>query len=284
MTEIWSFLVEPFQFAFMQRAFAVSAMVGVVCAVLGTFVVLRGMAFLGDALAHAILPGVAIGYVLHGGARGPLFWWALGAALMTSTGIGIVSRGARIREDTAIGIIFAGMFALGIAIVSTSRSYATDVTHILFGNVLSASPTDLTRIAIFGAVALGVVRLLYKELLTITFDPVLAATLRLPVRFLHHLLLALVAIAVVLGLQAVGVALVIALLVTPAATASLVARRLPAMMLVASCFAVFSGIAGLYLSYYAGIAPGPGIVLVCTLIFAVTFALAPRRRAKRARD
>lgn len=278
MTELWGLLSEPFQYAFMTRALIAVLLVGIVCAVLGAFVILRGMAFMGDALSHAILPGVAAGYLVHGGARGPLFWWALGAAILSSFGIGAISRGSRLREDTAIGIIFAGMFALGIALVSTSRSYAVEVTHILFGNVLSVSQGDLWRIAIFGAIAVGLVALLYKELVVLTFDPILAATLRLPVRLLHYLLLILLAIAVVLALQTVGVALVIALLVTPAATASLLTRRLPALIVTSAGISSLSGLVGLYLSYYLSVAPGPSIVLVATALFLLVFTIRPRQR------
>ncbi|HMP76121.1 MAG TPA: metal ABC transporter permease [Kiritimatiellia bacterium] len=283
MTEFIQWFAEPLQYAFMTRALLAVILVGVVCAVLGAFVILRGMAFLGDALAHAILPGVAAGYLVHGGARGPLFWWALGAALVSAFGIGAISRHSRLREDTAIGIIFAGMFALGIALVSTTRSYAVDATHILFGNVLSVSATDLWRIGGFGALAMLLVGLLYKELVVLTFDPILAATLRLPVRLLHYLILVLMALAVVLALQAVGVALVIALLVTPAATASLLTRRLPAMMLGGAIIAALSGVLGLYSSYYFGIAPGPAIVLVCTAIFLLVLLVSPRRFRVRSR-
>ncbi|MBW7907682.1 MAG: metal ABC transporter permease [Kiritimatiellae bacterium] len=277
MADFLTLLIEPFQYAFMTRALLAVVLVGIVCAVLGAFVILRGMAFMGDALSHAILPGVAAGYLVHGGARGPLFWWALGAALLSAFGIGAISRGTRLREDTAIGIIFAGMFALGIALVSTTRSYAVDVTHILFGNVLSVSSADLWRIALFGTGALGAICLLYKELVVLTFDPVLAATLRLPVRLLNYLLLALLALAVVLALQTVGVALVIALLVTPAATASLLTRRLPTLMVGAALIAALSGAIGLYLSYYLGIAPGPAIVLVVTALFLLTLPFRSRR-------
>lgn len=281
MADVLAWLSEPLQYAFMTRALLAVILVGVVCAVLGAFVILRGMAFLGDALSHAILPGVAAGYLVHGGARGPLFWWALGSAIVSALGIGAISRGARLREDTAIGIIFAGMFALGIALVSTTRSYAVDVAHILFGNVLSVSPGDLWRIGSFGALALGTVVLLYKELLVLTFDPTLAATLRLPVRALHYLLLVLLALAVVLALQAVGVALVIALLVTPAATASLLTRRLPALMAGGAVIASVSGVIGLYVSYYFGIAPGPAVVLVCSAIFLLVLAFRPRHTRHR---
>ena len=281
MSDMIHALLDPLQYAFMTRALAAVILVGIVCAVLGAFVILRGMAFMGDALSHAILPGVAAGYLVHGGARGPLFWWALGAALLSAFGIGAISQGTRLREDTAIGIIFAGMFALGIALVSTSRSYAVDVTHILFGNVLSVSSADLWRIGGFGALALGLVVLLYKELVVLTFDPVLAATLRLPVRALHYLLMALLAIAIVLALQTVGVALVIALLVTPAATASLCTRRLPVLMIASAALAACSGVVGLYASYYVGIAPGPAIVLVSSLLFLLAWVVSPRQRRTR---
>lgn len=279
MSEFTGIFVDPFAYPFMLRALLAVTMVGVICAVLGAFVVLRGMAFLGDALAHAILPGVAAGYLVHGGARGPLFWWALAAALATAFGIGSITRRRRLREDTAIGILFAGMFALGIAMVSTARSYAVDIAHILFGHVLSVGPADLWRIALFGALALGSIALFYKELITYTFDPTLAETLRLPVRFLHYLLLVLLAVGVVIALQAVGAALVVALLVTPAATASLMTRRLPALMTSAAIIAVCAGAGGLLVSYHLGVAAGPAIALLCSVAFIVVFLLRECRRA-----
>ena len=144
------FLTSPLQYAFMQRGMLAAVIVGVVCAVLGTYVVLRGMAFFGDALAHAILPGVAVGYLVGGGDRGPVFWWAMATALVSAFGIGAVSRSARIKEDTAIGIIFAGMFALGIALISMVQNYTADLTHFLFGDVLGVSSRDLLLTAVFG--------------------------------------------------------------------------------------------------------------------------------------
>lgn len=270
-------LLEPLQAAFMQRAMIAVLLVGAVCAVVGTYVVLRGMAFLGDALSHAILPGVAVGYLLHGPSHAALFWWSLGTALATSIGIGAVSRRTQLKEDTAIGIIFAGMFALGIALISTMRSYAADLTHILFGNVLAVGPRDLWLIGLFGGLAVLAVVLLYKELLVISFDPVLAATLRLPAAALHYLLLLLIATAIVVSLQAVGVALMLAMLVTPPATAYLLVRRMRPMMLTAACIGSFSGLAGLYLSYYLNMASGAAIVLVSTSIFLLALLLGPRR-------
>src|SRR5512144_1766578 len=200
-----SFLLEPLHYEFMQRGMIAAILVGIVCAVVGTYVVLRGMAFFGDALAHTILPGIALGYLISGGAREPLFWWALATAVVSALGIGAISRATRIKEDTAIGIIFAGMFALGIALISTVRSYTVDLTHFLFGDVLGVGASDLVLIGAFGAVILLVV--FVKEFVLISFDPLLAATLRLPNRLLEYLLLVLIAMTIVVSLQTVGVAL-----------------------------------------------------------------------------
>ncbi len=266
-------ILGPLQYAFMVRGLIAAIMVGIVCAVVGTYVVLRGMAFFGDALAHAILPGIAIGYLFSGGASGPLFWWALVTSILTSFGIGAVSRGAKVKEDTAIGIMFAGMFALGIALISSVRSYTVDLTHFLFGDVLGVSTANLIQIAVFGALVILVVLAFYKEFLVLSFDPVLAATLRLPARLLDYLLIALIAVTIVVSLQTVGVALMVAMLVTPAATAYLVTRRLPPMMAVAALIAAFSGAVGLYLSYYLNIASGSAIVLTATAVFTVVWAV-----------
>jgi manganese/iron transport system permease protein len=270
-------LLQPLSFAFMQRALAAAVLVGIVCAVVGTYVVLRGMAFFGDALAHAILPGVALGYLVSGGAREPLFWWALGASVVSALGIGAISKNATLKEDTAIGIVFAGMFALGIAMISTVRSYAVDLSHFLFGDVLGVSSQAVWKIGIFGGLVLLLVAAFYKEFLTLSFDPVLAATLRMPVSVMNNLLLVLVAITIAVSLQTVGVALMVAMLVTPAATAYLLTQRLPVMMILAAVIASLSGVIGLYLSYFASIASGAAIVLVATAFFLVAFLLAPQR-------
>ena len=266
-----SLFIDPLQYEFMQRGMIAAILVGIVCAVVGTYVVLRGMAFFGDALAHTILPGIALGYLITGGAREPLFWWALGTAVVAALGIGAISKNSEIKEDTAIGIIFAGMFALGIALISTVRSYAVDLSHFLFGDVLSVSPQSLWLILIFGGLVLLTIFAFYKEFLTLSFDPVLAATLRLPVGLLNNLLLALIAVTVAVSLQTVGVALMVAMLVTPAATASLLTQRLPRMMGLAAVFASLSGIIGLYLSYYLSIASGAAIVLTTTFFFVIAF-------------
>jgi manganese/iron transport system permease protein len=266
-----NWLLEPLKYEFMQRGMIAAILVGIVCAVVGTYVVLRGMAFFGDALAHTILPGIAIGYLITGGARDTLFWWALGTAILAALGIGAISKQAEIKEDTAIGIIFAGMFALGIALISTVRSYAVDLSHFLFGDVLGVSAQSLWLIIVFGAIVLFTIAAFYKEFLTLSFDPILAATLRLPVNLLNNLLLGLIAVTVAVSLQTVGVALMVAMLVTPAATAYLLTQRLPIMMALAAFFAGVAGVIGLYLSYYLSIASGAAIVLTATAFFLFAF-------------
>ncbi len=273
------FLIEPLSYPFMLRGLIAAVMVGVVCAVSGTYVVLRGMAFLGDALAHAILPGIAVGYLLSGGERQAIFWWGLGTAVLTALGIGTIGKRARIREDTAIGIIFASMFALGIALISTVRSYAVDLAHFLFGNVLGISARDLWLTGALGGLVLLTIIALYKEFLIISFDPILAVTLRLPSGFLDHLLLVLIALTTIVALQAVGVALMVAMLITPAATAYLLSNRLPTMMLLAALIGAFSGVAGLYLSYYVNVASGAAIVLVSTATFMLVLLFTRHRRS-----
>jgi len=268
MSSWLTWLLTPLNYPFMVRGFLAAWMVGVVCATVGTYVVLRGMAFFGDALAHAILPGLAVGYLVGGGARGPLFWWAMLAAVLSSIGIGAISKGTKIREDTAIGVVFAGMFALGIAMISTVRSYTVDLAHFLFGDVLGVSLSDLFLIGIFGGLIVITILLFYKEFLVLTFDPLLAVTLRLPARALEYLLFILIALAVVVSLQTVGIALMVAMLVTPAAAASLLTRRLPIMMTLAAVIASVSGVIGLYISYYANVASGAAVVLTSTAFFA----------------
>jgi ABC-type Mn2+/Zn2+ transport system permease subunit len=268
-----TWLLEPLQYAFMLRGLTAAVLVGIVSAVVGTYVVLRGMAFFGDALAHTILPGVALGYLVSGGAREPLFWWALVTAVLAALGIGAISKNSQVKEDTAIGIIFAGMFALGIAMISTVRSYAVDLSHFLFGDVLGVSTGGLWLIVIFGGFVLLTIGAFYKEFLTLSFDPILAVTMRLPVDLLNNLLLALIAVTIAVSLQTVGVALMVAMLVTPAATASLLTHRLPVMMGLAALFASLSGLIGLYLSYYLSIASGAAIVLTATGFFLLVFLL-----------
>jgi manganese/iron transport system permease protein len=211
--------------------------------------------------------------LVGGGAREPLFWGALVAALISSVVIGAIARNTNIREDTAIGIVFAGMFALGIALISTVRSYSIDLSHFLFGDILGISTSDLVRTIVIAAFILAAVLIFYKEFLVLSFDPLLTATLRLPARGLEYLLLGLISLTIVISLQAVGVALMVAMLITPAATAYLMTRRLPIMMALAALIASISGVVGLYISYYASVASGAAIVLVCTVIFVIVWSI-----------
>jgi ABC-type Mn2+/Zn2+ transport system permease subunit len=274
-----SFLLEPLQYAFMIRGLLAAVMVGILCAVMGTYVVLRGMAFLGDAMAHAILPGIAIAYLL----RGNLLVGALVAAAIVALSIGFFSRGGVVKEDTAIGILFAAALSLGVALISTIQTYAVDLTHILFGNVLGVSVSDLWLTAGLGLFVLLMVAVNYKQFLVISFDPVLAATLRLPAELLRNLMLLLLALTVVISLQTVGVGLSAAMLVTPAATAYLLTRRLFPMMLISAAIGAASSLVGLYLSYYLNIVSGSAIVLTATAFFLLAFLFNPKQGVLRRR-
>jgi len=266
-------LLTPLAYGFMQRGLLAAVMVGILCAVIGCYVVLRSMAFLGDAMAHAILPGVAVAYLLQGN----LIVGALVAAVLVALGIGLFSRQGTLKEDTAIGILFAAALSLGVVLISSIKTYAVDLTHILFGNVLGVNTGDLWLTAGLGIVILGAVVLLYRPFLIISFDPVLAATLRLPAELLRNVMLILLALTVVVSMQTVGVGLVAAMLVTPAASAFLLTKRLSTMMIIAAAIGAFSSLAGLYLSYYLNVASGAAIILAATAVFVLVFLFAPQR-------
>jgi ABC-type Mn2+/Zn2+ transport system permease subunit len=231
------------------------------------------MAFLGDALAHAILPGVAIAYLVGA----DLLIGALIAALVVAGGIGVFSRRGALKEDTAIGVLFAAALALGVVLISTAGSYAVDLTHILFGNVLGVTAGDLWVTAVLAAIVLSSLVLFFKEFKLASFDPVLAHMLGKKPEVLRFAMLGLLALTIVVSLQTVGVGLVAALLVTPAATAYLLTRRLATMMLVSAGIGAVSGVAGLYVSYYLNVASGAAVVLTATAVFLVVFVAAPRR-------
>lgn len=266
-----SWLIAPLSYAFMGRGLLAAVMVGILCSVIGCYVVLRSMAFLGDAMAHAILPGIAIAYLVNGN----LTVGALVAALIIALGIGFFTRQGTIKEDTAIGILFTAALALGVALISTIRTYAVDLSHILFGNLLGVSPSDLALIGGIALLVLVTVLACYKQFMVISFDPVLAATLRLPTELLRNLMLVLLALTIVVSMQTVGVGLVAAMLVTPPATAYLLTRRLSSMMIISAGLGGVSSIIGLYVSYYANIASGPAIVLTATVFFLSAFLAKP---------
>jgi manganese/iron transport system permease protein len=265
-------LLQPWERVFMQHAFLAIVLVGVICGVTGTFVVLRGLAFMGDALAHAIFPGVVIAFVLGGN----FLVGALVAAVLVSLGIGAVSQGGRLTNDTAIGVLFAGGFALGIALITAQRSYAKDLNSFLLGTILGVTRNDLYLTAGVGAAVLAAIALLRRELTAVAFDRTFAQARGLRLWVYDQLFLLLLSLAIVVSLQTVGNVLVLAMLVTPAATARLLTDRLPVMTGLAALIGAGSGIAGLYLSYYRGVASGASVVLVATGVFLVAFLFAPR--------
>ena len=272
--DIANFLSEPLAYAFIQRGMLALVLVGGINAIVGCFVVVRGMAFFGDALSHAILPGIAVSYTASGGYVGSnLFVGGLSAGIVSALVIAWLTRNQELKEDSAIAIVFVTMFALGIAIVSTQGSYTADLTHILFGSINGISENDLTLMAAMAAVVAVIIALLYKEFLIISFDLSLAHSLRLPVEILRLTLLILIAITIVVSLQAVGIALMLALLITPAATARLLVKRLHHMIVIASLIGIVSGIMGFYASYYLDIPSGACIVLTLSALFSLVFAL-----------
>ncbi len=263
-----SWLFDPLRYSFMQSGLLAAALVGVACATIGVYVVLRRMAFIGDALAHTILPGVVGAYL----AGWSLIGGALAAGLLTALGIGWFSRRQEVREDTAIGILFTGMFALGILLMSTVRSFR-DFTHILFGNILGVTATDLGLIAGVTALVLCMLWLFNKELELTSFDPTHSEVIGLRADVIRYGLLILLAFTVVTGIQVVGVVLTSALLITPAAAASLLTQRLSRMVLLAAGIAVLSGVVGLYASYYFNVSSGASIVLTCTALFGIAWVV-----------
>lgn len=266
-------LLEPLQFSFMRTGLLAAVLVGVTCAVLGVYVVLRSMAFIGDALAHTVLPGLVAAYLLGLNLLGG----AVVAGVATALGIGWLSRRGTVREDTAIGIAFTGMFALGVLLMSTADSFR-DFSHMLFGNILGITRVDVVLIGVLAFVVLVVLFMFHKELELTSFDPAHARAMGLSPDTVRYGLLILLSLTVVAGIQAVGVVLISALLITPAAAASLLTRSLPRMMAISAAIAVVSGIVGLYASYYLDVASGAAIVLACTTCFIVASAIRALRQ------
>jgi manganese/iron transport system permease protein len=257
------FLLSPLAYDFFVRALVASALVGVACAVIGSFVVLKGMSFIGDAVSHAAFPGIVIAYMLGL----PIILGGAVASIVTALGIGALTRRSGLRSDSIIGVLFAGMFALGVALFSSIPNYVGDLFHFLFGDVLGISVSDLLALSLLVLILLVVVRILWKELLFATFDPLGAGAAGLPVRRLDDLLLILIAVTIVISLQAVGIVLVVAMITTPAATAQMLVQRFGKMISTAALIGVASAVAGLYLSYAFDLASGAAIVLVETALF-----------------
>ncbi len=274
-----SAILDPLGYDFFLRALAAAAVVGLVCAVVGSYMVLRGLAFMGDALSHAAFPGVVVAYLVGG----PFYIGAAVAAVATAVGIGWVTRRGNLRGDTAIGVLFAGMFALGIFLFSTIPNYVGDLFGFLFGEILGIGTGDLLALTLLAAIVLLVMAVLWKELLYSTFDPLGAAASGMRVELLDYLLLAIIALTVVVSLQAVGIILVVAMLITPAATAQLLTRTFGRFVGVAALVGIVSPVVGLYVSFWANAAAGATIVLVETAVFLAVLVLSPRTGLARIR-
>jgi ABC-type Mn2+/Zn2+ transport system permease subunit len=256
-------LIEPFHYAFMQRAFVTALLVGVLCSVMGTYVVLRRLSFIGDGIAHASFAGIVIAYL-----RGLDYY--VGAAIvavLTALGIGFVHRRGRVALDTAIGVLFTGAFALGIFLMSRQRSYSIDLQSFLFGDILSVSHQDVLMIVALALLVALVTAIMYRALLYTSFDPVVAQASGMNATLIEYVLLVLLALTIIISLQAVGIVLVAALLVTPAAAAYQLTTRFNVMMLISGIFGALCAVGGLYLSYYLQSSSGATIVLVATAIF-----------------
>jgi len=267
------FLLDPWEFAFMQRALLAACLAALVCSVIGVFVVLRGMAFMGDAVAHSSLAGMSVAYFFGGS----VFWGAFAWAVPASLAITFISRKAKVKLDTAIGIIFASGFAIGIILMSQVNNYTADLFALLFGNVLAVSWGEVLLIALVTGGILLLIVMLYKELLFTAYDATMSAASGIPVRFLQYLLPVLVGVTTVASLRVVGIVLVLALLVTPAATAALLARRLPGIMIFSVLVGLISTVAGLYLSFHADLPSGPSIVVMATGIFLAALLFSPSK-------
>ncbi len=267
-----AFIEALINYQFLQKAFITSIIVGIICGAIGCFIILRGMALMGDAISHAVLPGVALSYML--GIN--FFFGAVFTGVLTALGIGYVSQNSRIKNDASIGILFTAAFALGIIMISKMRS-STDLNHILFGNVLAVRTSEVWTTIIIGIIVLSIIYIFYKELLVSSFDPTMSAAYGLPNQLIHYLLMGLLTMVTVASLQTVGIVLVVAMLITPAATAYLLTDRLWIMIFLASGFGVLASIIGLYISYTSNYPSGATIVLVATTLFALSFFMSPKQ-------
>ena len=266
-----NWLIAPLQYGFMVKALWVSALVGLVCAALSCFMILKGWALMGDAVSHAVLPGVVLAYVMNIPLAIGAFVFGVGSVVA----IGFIQSHTRVKEDTVIGLVFTGLFALGIVLVSKVKS-SVDLGHILFGNVLGIGDGDIIQTVIIAAITLVTLALLRKDLILFCFDPTHARSIGLNTNFLYYVLLSLLSLTAVAGLQTVGIILVVAMLITPGATAYLLCDRFDRMMLVAMTSGVFSSVLGTYVSYHLDASTGGCIVVVQTLVFLIAMIFAPK--------
>ena len=267
-----SWLVEPLEYAFMQRSLLVAVIVGVICAVVGSYLMVQRLALLGDAISHSVLPGLAIAFLLGGN----IFVGAFIAGILSTICINIIRMRSPIKEDAAMGIVFSAFFALGVTLITViQKDNKVDLNHFLFGNILGVTSEDIRDTLIIAVIVLLIIFFLYKELLFYTFDKLGAQAVGLPVHLLDMSLMISIALTIVASLKAVGVILVLSLLITPAASAYLLVKRLHEMMIVGVGFGVTSSISGMYLSYYFNLPSGPAIVLVASALFVLVLLFSP---------
>jgi manganese transport system permease protein len=273
--------IAPLQYEFMLKAIWVSALVGMVCAALSCYMTLKGWSLMGDAVSHAVLPGVAVAYLLNLPLAIGAFVFGVGSAIA----IGFIKSQTRVKEDTAIGLVFTGLFALGLVLISKVRS-SIDLTHILFGNVLGIADADIVQTVIISIITLVTLAILRKDLMLFCFDSTHARSIGLNTTFLYYALLSLLSLTAVAALQTVGIVLVVAMLVTPGATAYLLTDRFDIMMLIAMASGIFSSVIGTYISYHIDGSTGGCIVVLQTFLFLVAMIFAPKHGflAKRLKD
>lgn len=268
---VMDFIQEIIEYSFVQKALFTSVMVGIICGVLGCFIVLRGLALMGDAISHAVLPGVAISFMLDIS----FFYGAVAAGILTALGIGYVNQNSRIKSDSSIGIVFTAFLALGVLLIRYAQS-GVSLDNILFGSLTSVQTSDMWMTLIVGAVVLLIIILFYKELVVSTFDPTMSAAYGLPTRLIHYMLMILLTLVTVASMQTVGVVLVVALLITPASAAYLLTNRLWIMLILSAVFGVISSLVGLYFSFAYDLESGAVIVLTSFVLFALVFFLSPK--------
>lgn len=267
-------LTDPWQWEFMQRALLAGVLVALASSVVGAFVVIKGLAFLADAVAHTSLAGAAIAFVAGGGSIA-ISLGAAGVAGVTAVGVSLLTR-VRLREDTAIGLLFTALFALGVLLISGTRNYTLELNSFLVGNILTVPTEDIIVMGVLAGVVVVTIAVFYRELLFVSYDPTMAAAAGVPVAVVQTGLMVLVALAAVAAFRLVGVVMVLAMLLAPAATAALLVRQVPLIMLVSAVLGVLAVVIGLYFSYHVDVATGPAIVVTAILFFWVTFVLSPR--------
>lgn len=265
-------LIEPLQYSFMQRSLVIAVLVGIVCAIVGSYLMVQRLALLGDAISHSVLPGLAIAFMIGA----DIFVGAFIAGVLSTVVITFIRTRSPIKEDAAMGIVFSAFFALGITLITIiQKDNKIDLNHFLFGNILGVTAEEVRNTAIISAIVVTVVVLLYKELLFYTFDPLGAQAAGLPVNLLNFGLMVLIALTIVASLTAVGVILVLALLITPGATAYLLVKRLNQMMILGAAIGIVASISGMYISYFFNLPSGPAIVLVTSGFFTLALLFSP---------